>query len=1039
MKKLILLSSLLILLLNAHSQKRAMIPKSIGDVSVRVEHKSDIMDISNMNQRVADFPQKDKEYIKSTLTSETQIGVTWYDLQSNGAMSNRIHYFPDGTISAVWTMGFQSPAFPDRGTGYNYFDGSYWDSSPLEGIESDRCGWPSIAAWGNNGEIVVSHISVGSNDGLLFNKRVNKGQGTWEEFLWQGPTPANESVLWPRLTTSGDNNEYIHLLCVTTPTTNGGTPYMGQDAALLYSRSTNGGISWDIQWEILEGTGIDYYYGFSSDEYIWAEPQDSVIAFACISAWYDMFIMKSTDHGLNWEKIMVWEHPYPFFDWDFTITTDTLWAPDYSADIAIDSDGKVHLVCGLTRVAHTEPGTSYDFWPATDGIAYWNEDMPPFEAPNQHDALDAEDVLIEGYNLVGWTQDIDGNGTVNLLDEIMSYRSIGLSTMPDLSIDENDNIFLVYASTTETYDNGTYNYKHIWARASNAGGGFWCDFVDLDEGLIHIFDECIYPVIAGDSDDQIHLIYNIDPIPGLAVLDDHVYLENNITYAAVDKDILITDVPNINIDPQNITVISPDLVDDFSIQNSGSQDLTIYSIEDDQDWLSTSAYPTTPFVITPGNSQNVIAEIDWALVGTSITNGLISIQSNDPGQSLEYVEVTVIPDYPELCVDPLEFDLGLHPGLYNFSHVFNVENCSGGILTGDITESAEWIDYLSLSSFILNSLENEIVVFSGAFPETPGDFETNISITSNGGNVDVHVFGTVEQLPSLYVDQLTFDLGTHSAGFAINENFIVKNDGGGHLAGNINESLSWITDVNPSSFNIAAGVQYYVNFIGVFPNDAGPFSGILYIITNGGDEQITVNGTVEANPILLVTPTYIDLGTDTIGHMFSESFIITNTGNSTLNGSISETADWISDLDPLTFDVGSGENLSVEFAGTFPEGDVSFSTSISVASDGGSETVFISGINDLTSVDDNQMLIDRFKIYPNPTQGSLFIETSLIDQSNIELVVYNSFGKIIEMIDFGRIQSCTISIDLTKYGNGIYYLKLESDISTFIEKVCVAN
>lgn len=475
--------------------------------------------------------QKSNNTLKSSLFDETLIGTTWYDLQSNSALSNRIYYFPDGTISAVWTMGFQPTAFTDRGTGYNYFDGVSWDDPPTERIESERCGWPSIAAWGANGEIVVSFIPQMDTYGLLFNKRINKGQGVWEEFTWQGPPPDNEFVLWPRLTTSGDNNENIHLLCVTDPM----HPYMGQDLALLYNRSTDSGLTWDIQWEILEGTGIDYYLGFWADQYIWAEPRDSVIAFAVVDLWKDMFIMKSTDHGLNWEKIMVWEHPYPFFNSNFTIMTDTLWVPDKSADIAIDNEGKVHLVCGLTRVCHIEPGYSYDFWPLTDGIAYWNEDMPPFEAPNQHDALDAEDVLIEDYNLVGWSQDIDGNGIIDLLDEVMTYPSLGLSTMPSLSIDDDNNIFLAYSATTEGYDNQLYNLKHIWLRGYSSGAQAWGEFLDIDSSLIHIFDECIYPVIAGSSDDQIHLIYNIDDAPGIALHDDHDYQENRITYVAVDK------------------------------------------------------------------------------------------------------------------------------------------------------------------------------------------------------------------------------------------------------------------------------------------------------------------------------------------------------------------------------------------------------------------------------------------------------------------------------------------------------------------------
>ncbi len=493
-----------------------------------------------------------------TLFNETTIGTTWYDLQSNSALSNRIHYFPDGTISAVWTMGFQPTAFPERGTGYNYFDGSTWDSQPTQRIETDRCGWPSIAPWGNNGEIVVSHIKNMSDNGLLFNKRINKGQGEWEELQWQGP-PGNEKVMWPRIMTSGENNEFIHMLCFVY------NIYLGQDYALLYNRSTDGGETWDIQWEIPEGMGIDNYLGFNSDNSVWAQSCDSIIAFAVASPWYDMFIMKSTDNGLNWEKIMVWEHPYPFFDFASTCMTDTLWAPDKSVDIAIDINGKVHLVCGLTRVVHFEPGVLNPYYIPSDGIAYWNEDMPPFESANQHDALDPVDILIEDYNLIGWQQDINGNGTIDLTEYIHTYRSWGLSTMPSLSIDDNNNIFMAFSSTTEGYVNGYFNYKHIWLRGYSAESETWGEFLDIDSYLSNDSAEYIYPVIAGSSDDKIHLIYNIDDTPGLALDSDQPYNENYITYITVEKTAILS----------GVSVNSFDLSDKFKIYPNPTSDKVV--------------------------------------------------------------------------------------------------------------------------------------------------------------------------------------------------------------------------------------------------------------------------------------------------------------------------------------------------------------------------------------------------------------------------------------------------------------------------------
>jgi hypothetical protein len=51
----------------------------------------------------------------------TQIGKTFYDLQSNVSVGNRIVRHSDGTVSAVWieSCAAGAPSFSTRGTGYN--------------------------------------------------------------------------------------------------------------------------------------------------------------------------------------------------------------------------------------------------------------------------------------------------------------------------------------------------------------------------------------------------------------------------------------------------------------------------------------------------------------------------------------------------------------------------------------------------------------------------------------------------------------------------------------------------------------------------------------------------------------------------------------------------------------------------------------------------------------------------------------------------------------------------------------------------------
>jgi len=385
---------------------------------------------------------------------------------------------------------------------------------------------------------------------LAFPTQSPASSSTRGETILQGP-PGFEKVTWPRVATTGDNRDIIHVTGMIREYPNAG------DVTLAYYRSMDSGETWDITNHEIEGTGHDYYTDLGADGQVFAEPRAGVLAFLCVNTWSDLFMMKSSDDGDTWEKTIIWEHPYPMWDWDTSITTDTLWAPDQSAHIALDADGMAHVVFGISRVTHEEPGTTYSYFPYTDGIGYWNETMPAFENANQHYALDAWNVLEENVNLIGWMQDVDGSGDIELAEEIMSYRSLGLLTMPNIVIDDMNQIFVSWSATSETFDNGTYNFKHIWVRTSPDNGTTWGDFFDMDDGLIHIFDECIYPVMAPDTDGDIYMMYNIDATPGLALDDDHEAIQNVQLFLNINKDEILSTPDPVQFDANHVSQNSP--------------------------------------------------------------------------------------------------------------------------------------------------------------------------------------------------------------------------------------------------------------------------------------------------------------------------------------------------------------------------------------------------------------------------------------------------------------------------------------------------
>jgi hypothetical protein len=551
MKKLTLLIIFITIIIASNAQQRVLLDLALSDLGVKTQYHQHFS---------VNFPQKlsiSPVQTKFDVIDESIIGTTWYDLQSNKLLQNRIHAFEDGTIGAVWTRGIQATSFPDRGTGYNYYDGSGWGSEPEGRLESIRAGWPSYAPWGENGEIVSSHDFATSEIYLL--TREDKGTGDWNEDIFSYSSGPPE-LSWPRITTSGENRDIVHLLA------NSVNEYEGQPSAVVYSRSVDGGETWETENIIIDGMGSDDYFEIAADEYVWAEPNGGAIAFLVASAWHDLFMMKSTDDGETWEKTVIWEHPYPFFNWDVTIT-DTFFCVDNSASIALDNNGNAHVVFGINRVLHSEPGTSYFLFPYVDGIGYWHEEMETFS--NDLSALAPpglgyeESELVEDYNYIGWTQDVDGDGEITFVEDIMYYRELGVSTMPTIAIDDDEGIiYVAWASTTETYDNIDFNFKKIWSRAKWIGGT-WGPFDHLTENIVHIFDETIYPVLApvGYSG-EFDLIMNADGMPGTALDEEHDYVENRIIHLKVTPpSIGIEESPG-NLNSLAVTNVYPNPVTD---------------------------------------------------------------------------------------------------------------------------------------------------------------------------------------------------------------------------------------------------------------------------------------------------------------------------------------------------------------------------------------------------------------------------------------------------------------------------------------------
>ncbi len=433
------------------------------------------------------------------------IGHTRYDLQSNcSAPSGRLTLFPDETMATVWTRGIDASG-SDRGTGYNYYYTYDWGYNiDPERLEDQRAGWPSHARLGTNGEIVVSHKS-GSPAPLFMLKREIKGTGDWMQSTIPLPEDA-PGLLWPRMVTGGSDKNQVHIISLTTPVDNSGALYHGQDGALIYSRSLDGGISWDRN-EVIPGLDSAFYPGWTADRYCLAEPRYNTLAFAVSNAADDLILMKSGDNGDTWQKTVVWHYPGQ--------AGDVIYKPDGAVSVVIDFCNKVHLFFGVVL-----SNAAGDLFPYQSGIAYWNEDMPVWEGDDQYLAGCLNPDTLSNQNLlVASPVDVDGNGQWDVLGDCGDYN-VGAVSMPQAKVDGSGFGILAWSAVTENCNYMGMDYRHIWVIKTTGNFSEFSSPVDITAP----FDpdnnaECVYPGVCQQPSlscpASYYLIYQRDQLPGL--------------------------------------------------------------------------------------------------------------------------------------------------------------------------------------------------------------------------------------------------------------------------------------------------------------------------------------------------------------------------------------------------------------------------------------------------------------------------------------------------------------------------------------------
>jgi len=471
------------------------------------------------------------------------IGMTNYDLQTNSAIDHRLINHGDGKLSAVWTQyqGTTLPSAPQRGTGYNYFNGSSWLFGATSGnvrIEgTTRTGWPSIVSNGTD-EYVINHGAATGAYGWT------QAEGTSNTAWTARNMIGSQGLFWPRAAASGN---YVHTISVV----NNDDPYLGQQPSPMYSRSSDFGLSWGTQMTQIDGMDQSFFNAWSGDSYA-IDAKGSTVAFVVFSDLADMVMWKSNDNGDSWAKTIINDFPIDLYDdaggtlldYDSDGIADSCYSTGGSGDIAIDNNGKVHVVFTRMRYLDTEPSVAgYSFFPYTDYVMYWNEDRGAgtFQGMTGPSLFDFGTAQLD---TIGWVPDLNENGdydfpTVGAGEYPFGMYYDALSCMPNIGVDADNNLYVAYATVMEgdQYLNATatpnaQQYKHVFI-TKRCANGTWNAPVDVTT-IDGANAENVYPSLARLVDANVHLMVQWDGEPGVKLKEDtDPTTDNYMIYKAI--------------------------------------------------------------------------------------------------------------------------------------------------------------------------------------------------------------------------------------------------------------------------------------------------------------------------------------------------------------------------------------------------------------------------------------------------------------------------------------------------------------------------
>ena len=362
------------------------------------------------------------------------------------------------------------------------------------------------------------------------------------------------------------------------------------------------------------------------------------------------------------------------------------------------------------------------------------------------------------------------------------------------------------------------------------------------------------------------------------------------------------------------------------IKNTGQQILN-YAISDDANWLDVT--PKNGSSTGGENTHSVSVNVKNLSEGTY--RGKITITDANASNSPESVEVTLTVSKkppPVISVNPTSLSFsGKEGGSNPAPQYINIKNSGESTLNYSISDNANWLNVSPASgSSTGQEITHTVSVNIGGLGE--GAYKGTITITDSNANNSPQTVGVTLAIskkppPEIWVSptSMTFS-GEVGGSNPSSQNMVIRNNGEETLNYTISDDSNWLS-VKPASGSSTGQDIVHTVSVNISGLSEGTHNGTITItdanaVNSPQKVGVTLNLGKQTPPEISVAPSSLTFsGKEGGANPSSQTIVIKNSGEGTLNYSIADDANWLS-VDPTSGSSTGGENshaVSVSISG----------------------------------------------------------------------------------------------------------------------------